>query len=127
MGLLNKKYRELKPSDKYLTDKVVLAQAWKKSQSFIRSTNWYANTFELDQSTLALSTNLDSWKIELISCDYALTPLRLVPAPKSTNWEFVNINTFSSIEGNSPLDWIASPEALECLNQRIKFMQLNII
>ena len=39
MGLLNKKYRELKPADQYIADSVVLAQAWKKSQQYIRSTN----------------------------------------------------------------------------------------
>ncbi|WP_067094572.1 hypothetical protein [Marinomonas atlantica] len=89
MALLNKKYRELKPEDQYIADSVVLAQAWKKSQQYIRSTNWYANTFELDRSTLSLAKNLSLWVKELEGLDYELTPLRLVPAPKSTSWVFV--------------------------------------
>ncbi len=116
MGLLDKKYIELKPTDEYLTDKVILAQAWKKSQNFIRSTNWYANTFELEQSILALSSNLDNWQIELESHDYVLTPLRLIPAPKSTKWEFVNISLFPPVDKNG-MNWQCLEEASANLNQ----------
>lgn len=38
MALLDSKYRELKPTAEYLTDEVVLAQAWKKAHQYIRST-----------------------------------------------------------------------------------------
>ena len=104
MGLLNKKYRELKPEDQYIADSVVLAQAWKKTQQYIRSTNWYANTFELDRSTLSLANNLDMWVKELEGLDYELTPLRLVPAPKSTDWEFIDRPKFPPL-GVEPIDW----------------------
>lgn len=115
MGLLDKKYRVLKPTDSYLCDKIVLAQAWKKAQSYIRSTNWYANTFELDQSTLSLSSNLECWKKELESISYNLTPLRLVPAPKSTKWEFVESILFPPV--NEPKKTLGQAEAVEGLNQ----------
>ena len=109
MGLLNKKYRELKPEDEYMTDSVVLAQAWKKSQQYIRSTNWYANTFELDRSTLSLAKNLDVWGQELIKPNYELTPLRLVPAPKSTSWEFTKEECSKLSHSWRPKDEKASP------------------
>lgn len=32
MKLINEKYRPLKPALDYLTDEVVIAQAWKKTQ-----------------------------------------------------------------------------------------------
>lgn len=116
MALLNKKYRELKPADQYIADNVVLAQAWKKSQQYIRSTNWYANTFELDRSTLSLAKNLDLWVEELEGLDYELTPLRLVPAPKSTSWVFVDTPLFppANIEF---LDWEFAEENLSGINQ----------
>ncbi|MBU3017986.1 RNA-directed DNA polymerase [Paraglaciecola agarilytica] len=116
MGLLDNKYRELKLTDDYLTDPVVLAQAWKKSQQYIRSTNWYADTFELDKSTLSLRSNLESWNKELIAKDYILTELRLVPAPKSTAWEFVDVPKFPHRDVDL-LDWEFSVDALEGLNQ----------
>jgi hypothetical protein len=116
MGLLDNKYRELKLTDDYLSDSVVLAQAWKKSQQYIRSTNWYADTFELDKSTLSLRSNLDSWGDELNTKGYSLTDLRLVPAPKSTAWEFIDVPKFPHRD-TSILDWEFSVDALEGLNQ----------
>lgn len=116
MGLLDGKYRELKPTDEYIINKVVLAQAWKKAQQYIRSTNWYANIFELDISTLELTTNLDLWHKELKSQDIKLTPLRLVPAPKSTNWEFEFLPKIPAV-GTDILDLVFTPEASVGLNQ----------
>ena len=47
MSLLDKKYSELKPEADYLSDLVVLAQAWKKSNQHIRMTNSpYKERFE---------------------------------------------------------------------------------
>lgn len=88
MPLLNSKYRELKPTKAYLTDKVVLAQAWKKAHSHIRSTNWYADNFELDSSAVNLESLLDRWLKEMQSNEFSFKPLQLVPAPKSSEWGF---------------------------------------
>tara|TARA_B100000745_G_scaffold155248_1_gene101698 strand:- start:706 stop:909 length:204 start_codon:yes stop_codon:yes gene_type:complete len=57
MKLINEKYRALKPSLDYLTDEVVIAQAWKKTQGYIRSFNWYADTLALDISALTIEEN----------------------------------------------------------------------
>jgi hypothetical protein len=97
MGLLNKKYHELEPTHEYLTDKVVLAQAWKKAHQYIRSTNWYADTFELDKSAIDLDAQLDKWIKELVSNDFSFNPLRLVPAPKSELWGFKKLKIASLV------------------------------
>lgn len=88
MSLLAAKYNVLKPTALYLNDKVVLAQAWKKAHQYIRSTNWYADTFELDRSALNLTKLLDKWIIELNSDAFFFDPLRIVPAPKAQRWDF---------------------------------------
>lgn len=91
MGLLDNKYRELKPTSAYLTDSVVLAQAWKKANQHIRMTNWYADTFELDRIIINLESNLSKWKLEFEKDDFCFEPLMLVPAPKTSQWEFVKV------------------------------------
>jgi len=88
MSLVNPKYKQLKPTLDYLSDPVVLAQAWKKSHSYIRSHNWYADTLELDASTFNLEENIQSWSEELKTQTYQPSPMRLVPAPKGDVWSF---------------------------------------
>lgn len=89
MTLLNKKYNKLLATGDYLLDPVVLAQAWKKSNQHIRMTNWYADTFELDRVTVDLDANLNYWLDTLKKDEISLTPLKLIPAPKTARWEFV--------------------------------------
>ncbi|MFK5949137.1 MAG: RNA-directed DNA polymerase [Methylococcales bacterium] len=91
MSLLDEKYKELQPTEDYLTNKIVLAQAWKKAHQYIRSTNWYADTFELDRSAIDLDSLLDKWIDELLQDDFNFNPLRIVPAPKSERWHFEKI------------------------------------
>lgn len=93
MSLLDNKYKELHPTKDYLTDKIVLAQAWKKAHQYIRSTNWYADTFELDRSAIDLDSLLDKWILELLKDDFHFSPLRIVPAPKSERWHFDKIDS----------------------------------
>ncbi|MFZ2537860.1 MAG: RNA-directed DNA polymerase, partial [Oscillospiraceae bacterium] len=92
MSLVNQKYKQLKPTLDYLSDPVVLAQAWKKSHSYIRSHNWYADTLELDASTFNLEENIQSWSEELKTQTYKPSPLRLVPAPKGDIWSFDKVD-----------------------------------
>lgn len=54
MTIINEKYLALSPRKEYLVDPVILAQAWKKSHSYIRRHNWYADVLELDLSTITL-------------------------------------------------------------------------
>ncbi len=97
MSLLDKKYKELQPTEDYLTNKIVLAQAWKKAHQYIRSTNWYADTFELDRSAIDLDSLLVIWIDELLQDDFDFLPLRIVPAPKSEQWHFEQINQAESV------------------------------
>ena len=43
MKLLDKKYYNLEPKYEYLKDSFILGLAWKKTDSFVRTHNWYAD------------------------------------------------------------------------------------
>jgi hypothetical protein len=61
MPIINKKYQELQLTDEYITDPLLMALAWKKSHHYIRTTNWYADNFELDLSALDLMQHCKDW------------------------------------------------------------------
>ena len=60
MSVVKQEYQDLPPRGEKLADVVVLAQAWKKSHSFIRRHNWYADVLELDALAQPLSTSAAS-------------------------------------------------------------------
>lgn len=78
----------IKLTNDYLTDPILMALAWKRAHNYVRSHNWYADNFELDQSTLLLQENYTNWTSYLNSEKLELTPLELVPAPKTSKWIF---------------------------------------
>ena len=88
MSVLRDKYRVLAPRAEYLSDIVILAQAWKKAHAYVRRHNWYSDTLELDCSAVGLDVLLDSWSSTLKSGKYRTVPVRLVPAPKNGVWDF---------------------------------------
>ena len=79
MKQITEKYRALKPTIDYLSDEVVIAQAWKKTHGYIRSCNWYADTLALDISALTIESNASNWA-EQIRKKSSLYKLELVPA-----------------------------------------------
>ena len=87
MSMIEPKYDQLRLSDEYLKDPLLLAMAWKKAHDYIRTTNWYADHFELDQSALNLAQLCNKWKEE-IEEKLEFSDLKLVPAPKSQPWLF---------------------------------------
>jgi len=89
MSLLDKKFTELKPETTYLTNLVVMAQGWKKSNQHIRMTNSYADNFELDKTTIDLENKLKEWQEKLKGTGFSFEALELIPAPKTSQWEFV--------------------------------------
>lgn len=89
MSVIKPQYESLAPKGKCLSDIVVLAQAWKKSHTFIRRHNWYADVLELDSSTVDLEGRLHQWATEVSQPQFATTELLLVPAPKNARWEFM--------------------------------------
>lgn len=86
MKLISEKYQKLKPHIDYLSDEVVITQAWKKTHSYMRTYNWYADTLALDISALGLEGNAKSWARAVKSGEFKLYPIELVPAAKSEHW-----------------------------------------
>lgn len=89
MSIVDARYERLIPSLELLADEAVLAQAWKKSDAYIRRHNWYADILELEQVSLLLPQTLKEWQRQVSTNDHsAVSPLRLVPAPKNGKWYF---------------------------------------
>lgn len=88
MSVVDSRYDKLCPRAKVLQDEVVLAQAWKKTHTFIRRYNWYADVLELDVSGVCLAEKLAGWSNDIATGDYATAPAWLVPAPKNGLWCF---------------------------------------
>jgi len=86
MRLIAEKYRQLQPTKEYLSDEVVMAQAWKKTHAYIRTHNWYADTLALDVSALSLEGSVKNWSATAVSSSEELSPMELVPAAKSDSW-----------------------------------------
>jgi len=86
MKLIDKKYEQLRPSIEYLSDEVVLAQAWKKTHEYMRHHNWYADTLALDVSALGLESNVRIWAKGIKTEDPRPYQLTLIPAAKSDPW-----------------------------------------
>lgn len=88
MSIIKPKYRFLAPKVKYLTDTVVLAQAWKKTHHYVRRHNWYADGLELDITMANLEQCLEDWAAAINNESFKTNVMRLVPAPKNARWEF---------------------------------------
>lgn len=88
MSLIKDKYAALAPQVQYLCDEVILAQAWKKSHTYIRRHNWYSDSLELDCSAVNLDVKLRTWASDLGQGSYKPQPSWLVPAPKNGAWVF---------------------------------------
>lgn len=100
MSIVKEEYRDLPPRGEKLCDVVVLAQAWKKSHSYIRRHNWYADVLELDASTIDLENQLVHWAAEICNAGFRPKDLLLVPAPKNSRWCFPptpKINSFEQL------------------------------
>lgn len=92
MPIINKKYQELQLTDEYITDPLLMALAWKKSHHYIRTTNWYADNFELDLSALDLMQHCKDWvKRMQDKKEFKFSELQLVPVPKACKWEFKTV------------------------------------
>lgn len=88
MSVVKDEYQGLPPRGEKLCDVVVLAQAWKKSHTYIRRHNWYADVLELDASTIDLENHLVQWAQEVCQAEFRPKDLLLVPAPKNALWTF---------------------------------------
>ena len=67
----------------------VLMQSWKKTSSYLRTLNWYADTLELDYQSLRIPAFLTEVQEAIQSfTDWTPQPLDIVPAPKTQRWCF---------------------------------------
>lgn len=92
MPQIDTKYDRLQLTEGYLSDPMLMALAWKKSHDYIRNTNWYADNFELDKSTLNLAALCQKWADDVLTGKTEFKDLKLVPAPKTSQWIFTDNN-----------------------------------
>lgn len=104
MSVVKEEYQDLPPRGEKLCDVVVLAQAWKKSHTYIRRHNWYADVLELDTSTIDLENHLIQWAAEACQAEFRPKDLLLVPAPKNARWWFRPTPTITSLDQLLDLD-----------------------
>ncbi|WP_318556416.1 RNA-directed DNA polymerase [Geobacter anodireducens] len=127
----------LEPKLSLLGEEYVLIQAWKKTASYIRSHNWYADTLELDRAAVNLPEFLKSLSERLASpTDWNNSPLRIVPAPKSQRWHIdPDTGMWGPAKGTKaekkirPLahvcleDQVAATAVMLCLANRVETLQ----
>lgn len=131
MSIIKPEYRFLAPKGKYLADTVVLAQAWKKTQHYVRQHNWYADGLELDVTMANLEQHLASWKEEVREESFQTSEMRLVPAPKHAQWMFkpqpeidpknlLNLN-FEDLDSDPAFnDWLPRQDGTDSATQRLR-------
>ncbi|MFJ5427537.1 RNA-directed DNA polymerase [Pectobacterium actinidiae] len=88
MKLLDKKYYNLEPNSEYLKDSFILGLAWKKTDSFVRTHNWYADLLALDKCAFDISDEVTKWSNEVKNATFPKSDIELILAPKGANWFF---------------------------------------
>ncbi|HGY1171933.1 TPA: RNA-directed DNA polymerase [Klebsiella aerogenes] len=88
MKLLNKKYYNLEPKPEYLKDSFILGLAWKKTDRFVRTHNWYADLLALDKCAFDISDEVANWSSDVASNTLFMSDIELIPAPKGSSWFF---------------------------------------
>lgn len=78
----------LTPSFKDLSSYEVLMMAWKKTSSYLRYNNWYADTLGIDYIALQLPSFIKGIQSMLVSKKWENNNLMVVPAPKNQRWIF---------------------------------------
>jgi hypothetical protein len=101
LSVVEMRYDRLTPCLEDLTNEVVLAQAWKKAERYVRWQNWYADVLALDLAALTIESDLIRWAAQVKQSDFQPEPMQLVPAPKNCPWEFPSSENESPTSG----DW----------------------
>jgi len=119
-----------------MSEQYVLVQAWKKTSSYIRYHNWFADTLALDYAAVNLPQFLEGVSKRLLDPEgWVNTPLRIVPAPKSQEWlvhksgEWKPRKSGETAKKMRPLahvdieDQVAATALMMCLADRVETMQ----
>lgn len=130
--------RFLEPTVACLSDETVLIQAWKKASAYIRYHNWFSDTLELDRRAVNLPEFITAISDELKSGrPIASNPIRMVPAPKSQQWQVTTEGAWEPIEKSKaaskirPLahvslrDQVIATALMMCLADRVEERQGN--
>lgn len=89
MSILDERYELLLPTIELLSDEAVLAQAWKKTDTYIRYRNSYADILELEEIAICLPDKLTEWSKQIKSDNHSEKRLaKYVPCPKNAEWLF---------------------------------------
>ena len=135
MGREFKNYKGgLRPSFRFLSDKAVIIQAWKKAHEYMRRHNWYSDNFELDCSCIDLEElllDIQSCFADSANVRYNPDPSRVVPAPKTCSGWNLGSEEFKAPENFSlrPLahltvrDQVVAMMFLMCLANTIERRQ----
>lgn len=125
--------QRLAPTLEHVTQEYVLVQAWKKSASYIRYHNWFADVLELDRTAANLPAFIANLSHRLKTGTYQTSDLRVVPAPKSQQWEVDDNGCWLPTELGSakirPLahvklaDQVAATAIMLCLSERVETAQ----
>lgn len=130
--------RFLEPTIACLSDETVLIQAWKKASAYIRYHNWFSDTLELDRRAVNLPEFITAISDELKSGRPILSnPIRMVPAPKSQQWQVTAEGAWEPTEKSKaaskirPLahvslrDQVIATALMMCLADRVEGRQGN--
>lgn len=71
-----------------LLNDIYIAYAWKKAQSYITSTNWYADNLEIKLSSIDFEGTVKQVKNKIKLKKGKFDLLHLIPVPKGAKWHF---------------------------------------
>ncbi|PAK90827.1 hypothetical protein B8X02_14910 [Stenotrophomonas rhizophila] len=92
----------LDPKLDLLRKDFVLIQAWKKTSTYIRYHNWYADTLDIDRTAANLPSFIRELSSELASPrTWRNAPLRMVPAPKPQRWQVSASGAWEPLDGRA--------------------------
>ena len=125
------------PNLEILQEEYLLVEAWKKTVAHLRAYNWFADTLEIDRASVELPRFLKALARRLSDPDgFETRPLRLVPAPKSHRWTYVDNRDSGKWEPERGLrvrplahvelgDQVAATAIMLCLADRVESEQGN--
>lgn len=107
MKLLDKKYYNLEPNFEYLEDSFILGLAWKKTDIFVRTHNWYADLLALDKCAFNIRNEVIHWSKKIETNKLFISNIELIPAPKGASW-FFNKGKWTTNQENKKLRLLAN-------------------